>query len=737
MAAWAVRAPSAHVVVVAAFAVLVAGGAGSRRPRLALSAVVVALVAASGAWRAAEADASPLVELAQRRTLVVSEALVAVDARTTRPLFGGEERSGTVVGLTVLRTTRVAGRAAGEEPSGESVSGRDAVVAFLDGTHEDLLVGRRVRLTGRLVPGEGDDRLVLQVIERSASAPAAWWWESSAAVRAGVREATAHTGRAPSALVPALVTGDDADLPDDVEAEFRRTGLTHLLAVSGTNLTIVLALVLTGARACRAPPRVLAALGVLSVVAFVLVARPDPSVLRAAGMGLVALGAAGLGSRGGVRVLAVAVIALVTLSPALARAPGFVLSVCATGGILVAAPPLTRRLSVWLPQPAAVALAVPLAAQAACTPAIAALSGEVSLIAVAANVLAAPVVAPATVCGLLGGVLALAWPAGGAALGSLAGWCARWIVAVADRLAALPGAALTWTAPWWWLLVLTPLLLLVLWHVARRRAVVLGLVLGLAVALCQPPRPGWPPQGWLLVSCDVGQGDATVLRAGPDSAVVVDTGPAAPDVDRCLTDLGVRSVPALVITHADADHLAGWRGVVEGRGVEHVVVGRPARELPDRPVVTVAAGDSLEVGDVAAQVLWPPATAVTGEPAPEERNGASVVLRVQIGSLTALLTGDLGESEQDRLLARVGDGVRADVLKVAHHGSADTSARFVAAVDAAVATVSVGADNTFGHPAPEALAMLHEQGARVWRTDESGDVAVVADGDRLRVVTRH
>jgi competence protein ComEC len=239
-----------------------------------------------------------------------------------------------------------------------------------------------------------------------------------------------------------------------------------------------------------------------------------------------------------------------------------------------------------------------------------------------------------------------------------------------------------------------------------------------------------------MVQCDVGQGDATVLRSGPDEAVVVDAGLEPVDVDRCLRGLGVRRIPALVLTHGDADHVGGRSGVAGGRAVGAVLVGRPGPTVPGVPTRTVSRGDRLVVGDVTADVLWPRAQPTTRARRIEvDRNADSVVLRVVVRGVTLLLTGDVGEEAQEHVL-HAGSVVRADVLKVAHHGSADTSWRFTRAVAPRLATVSVGADNDYGHPTGTALRMLRQVGAVVHRTDHEGDVAVVVRDGRLSVVSR-
>jgi competence protein ComEC len=724
--AWAtagVLVPSGSVVAGATSvgAVVVAAVLWPRstwRPVL-LAAVCVAAVAASCAWRLAGVERSPLADLAQDHRLVTLEAQVSSDARP----FTHLGRESSVVQLSVRRIVT-------EE---RDIRLRSRATAFLDGRAADLVVGRRVVLRGRLSPStESDEAAVIDVVRLGRAEPAAWWWEASERVREGVRRSVAPLADEPRALVPALVDGDDSRISDRVEEDFRRAGLTHLMAVSGTNLTIVLAVTMALARAARMRRGGLWVVGALSIVAFVLLARPEPSVVRAAAMGAVAVAALGVGARSGLRTLCWAVVGLLFLDPWLSRSPGFVLSVCATAGILVLAPPLTHRFEAWMPRWCALAVAVPLAAQLACTPAIAALSGEISLVAVLANIAAAPAVAPATVAGLLGGLAAVAWQPVGQLCGILAGASASWILTVGHAAAGLDSASLEWHAPWQVLLVVVPVVTAVVVVLSSRPAIFVGLALGLVIGVWRPPQTGWPPPGWVMVSCDVGQGDASVLPVAPGEAVVVDTGQEDAPVDRCLTALGVHRVRLLVLTHGDADHVDGWRGVVEGRRVDQVVVGTSGGpQIPRPPRHVALAGESFSAGETSAQVLWPP-----DEPATDDRNAVSVVLRATVRGVRILLTGDVGAEAQQRIL-RTGADVAADVLKVAHHGSADQDPRFVAAVDPSLATISAGEDNDYGHPTATLLSMLRRGDVPWWRTDLDGDIAVVLREGQLSVVSRN
>ncbi len=230
--------------------------------------------------------------------------------------------------------------------------------------------------------------------------------------------------------------------------------------------------------------------------------------------------------------------------------------------------------------------------------------------------------------------------------------------------------------------------------------------------------------------------------------MVVDAGPEPAAVDGCLDRLGIETVPLLVLTHFHADHVDGLAGVLDGRSVGELDVS-PLADPPEgeREVASVAAADGLapvgapyavgrRVGDVTLQVLWPvPGTPTTGPGDGSTANDASVVLLVEVAGVRLLLTGDI-EPDAQAALARAWPGLRADVLKVPHHGSRYQDLGFLGGLGARLALVSAGEDNDYGHPAPETLAALADTGAEVLRTDLDGDLAVVVRGDELLAVTR-
>lgn len=698
--------------------------------------LVAAALAAITGLRVHEVAANPVAALGRQEGSATLDLAIRSDPRPTSS------------GHSVFVVVRAVARSVTTEDGTVRLA---APVLVIGGeSWAGVEIGSTVRTRGRLVAPDGRDLSAVLTPyggPQRLTAPAPWW-RAADGVRSAIRDSVARVPEPRRILVPALVDGDDAGIDERLAADFKTTGLTHLLAVSGTNLTLVLGFVLVLARWAGVRGRWRYVVAASGIVGFVLLARPEPSVLRAAVMGSVALVALGdQGAARGPRTLGVAVTVLLLVDPWLAALPGFALSVLATGGIVLLAPGWRDALMTWLPRWAAEAVSVPAAAQLACAPVVAALSGQVSLVSVPANLLAAPAVGPATVIGLVAGLVGLVVPAIGRLLGAVAGWCVGWIALVAQRFAGLPTPAVEWaTGPGALALlsgaclavaVVAPRLL------RRRRVTLVSGVLLLVVVLVRPPVPGWPPAGWLLVACDVGQGDALALATTPGSAVVVDAGPDPTAVDRCLARLGVRRIPLLVLTHFHADHIDGLSGVLAHRRVGGIMVTALADppEGADQvaalarragvPVTVARYAATRQVGPVTFEVLWPlPDQPTTGPGDGSTANNASVVLLAQVHGVRLLLTGDV-EPEGQQEIARAFPDLAVDVLKVPHHGSRYQDLDFLLGLGARVALVSVGADNDYGHPATATLDALAGSGARVLRTDTDGDLAVLLRDGRL------
>ncbi|WP_305788825.1 ComEC/Rec2 family competence protein [Symbioplanes lichenis] len=620
---------------------------------------------------------------------------------------------------------------------------------------QSLLPGQHGLATGRLLAPRGGDLTAAVLSVRSAPelhGRPSWAQRAAGSLRAGLQRACKPLPDDVGGLLPSLVVGDTSRMDPAVEENFQATGFTHLTAVSGANIAILLGVVVALVRRLRAGPVVTALVCAVALAGFVVLARPSPSVVRAAAMGALALiGLASGRPRAAVPALAGGVAVLVVVDPELAADLGFALSVLATGGLLLLAPKwrdalVRRRWPGW----AAEALAVPAAAQVACGPVVAGISGAVSLVAVPANLLVVPAIAPATLLGVGAAVVSPVWPQGADFAVWIGQWPARWLVVVATHGAGVPAGAVPWPGGVTGALLLAGITVALL--VAARRAVVRRLVAVVTVSAMVGALPvrllgsGWPPPRWIIVACAVGQGDAVVLPVSEGRAVVIDAGPDPEAVDACLRRLGVRVVLLFVVSHFHVDHIGGLAGVFRGRTVAGVATpgwpdppsGRAAVEQHSArartPAAPVHPGWRYTAGPLDLTVLGPvrPLHGTNSDP-----NNNSLVLSATISGRRILLPGDAETEEQDDLLHRLGPpAVRADILKVAHHGSAYQSPTFIDAVDPAVALVSVGADNDYGHPNPPLMARLSRGGAKVLRTDQNGDLAAIRTPTGLAVVAR-
>lgn len=645
----------------------------------------------------------------------------------------------------------------------------------------ELIPSTRLRADVRLLPASEEYRstaaaLLAQGPPTLLEAPSRAQ-QLAARLRAGLRSATDHLPTDPRGLLPGLVVGDTTRLPPDLEQAFRATDLGHLTAVSGANLAIVLAVLLgtptragTPSRGGLAgllglPLRTTALCGAALTVAFVTVCRPEPSVLRAAATGLIGLLALATGRpRQALPALCSAVLVLLLIDPYLARSFGFLFSVLATTGLLTLGPRWSAALRArgW-PEYLAAAVGATAAAQALCAPATILLAPRISLVAIPCNLLAEAAVAPATLLGFATlAVDPLSRPAA-RILADLAAVPTGWLATVARRGAALPGAQLDWPGGLFGAALLALATLALIWstrpfRAASRLRAALAAVLGLTLllAVLRPPllarlATGWPPPDWRFVMCDVDQGDMAVLPLGSpsDSAVVVDTGPDPAAADRCLRELGITTVPLVILSHYHADHVEGLPGVLRGRTVGAIQVttldsppGERARVLAwaaaaQVPVLPARQDEHRTTGpDLSWQLLWPTDPL---SPAATGANNASIALIATVGrppdALRIALLGDLEPPAQAALRAHL-TPPRVDVLKVAHHGSAHQDQSLTSTLHPRLALISCGPDNPYGHPSPATITHLRSLGATVLRTDHSGAIAVLGTPSTLHAVTQ-
>lgn len=617
-----------------------------------------------------------------------------------------------------------------------------------------LDVGAVVEARGTVRPGRPGDRAVIEMAAgRGVTVlhPPTGVLAAAADLRRGLVRAVEGLHEPAAGLVPGLAVGDTAGVSPELDAAMKESSLSHLTAVSGANCAIVVGLGFGLAALMGLGRRGRITCGLTALAGFVVLVTPEPSVVRAATMAAIAMVTLALGRPGaGVSILSLAVAVLLVCDPWLGLSIGFALSSVATASLLVCARPFTRGLARWMPRPLALALAVPLAAQLACGPLLVLIQPSVPLFGVVANLLAAPVAPIATVAGLaacLSG--AIPWLSSG--LAAIAWLPAAWIAQTAETVTGIPGDQLPWTEGWPGAAALSGVGVAVGVLIAlppggtrarrcARAASVTGLALVVGVtagatALATVAGPLTVPADWSVLACDVGQGDAILVRdAG--TVALVDAGPDPASLQACLARVGVDRIDLLVLTHFDLDHIGGVPALV-GR-VGSVLHGPAASPDDERVVAELAAAGATPVGasaglrgtlgDATWRVLWPRAHS----PAFPSGNDASVVLDIRGGGVpAALFLGDLSAAPQAALAASATLDPPYALVKVAHHGSADQHAELYRLARPAAALLTVGVGNDYGHPRAETLTLLAEVGADVARTDRDGIVALTRSSGGL------
>jgi competence protein ComEC len=546
------------------------------------------------------------------------------------------------------------------------------------------------------------------------------------------------------ALVAGLTIGERTLLSQEVEIQMKTLSLTHLVAVSGANLAIVIGAVyflLAGLGVARNLRFVVA---LVAMAGYVLLVGPESSVIRAATMAIFVMIGLWLG-RGSTPLnsLSLAIIVLLATDPGLAKDIGFALSAFATAGLLILAPPVFEWLRRFLPDFIALGAAASFAAQLFTTPVLLILQPSIPVYSVLANLIVEPVVAPVTILGIVAVVVsAISIPLAGA-ISYLASIFAGWIVLVAAELASWPMARVHFVQGLNGILLVAAIVILIALSYGvlasngrqLRFAAVVVLLVSVSWSTTDVLRFQRFAGEFTLLACDVGQGDALIVQDSGQVALI-DVGKDPEAIDSCLSAAGVSQIDLLVLTHFDADHVAGIQGALKNRSVslalasgfedDRPLVSIVERELAARGVqLTIGrSGVGGKLGGLDWKILQPSFDAAEAT----DSNDASLVSAFWNQEQALLALGDLGEEGQLRLMRNSMPDLsmlrtKNLVLKVAHHGSADQSTDLMKYLAPEYALFLVG-KNDYGHPTSRALELAKSNGAVVLRTDEHGPIAL-------------
>ena len=574
-----------------------------------------------------------------------------------------------------------------------------------------------------------------------------------------------------SALLSGILLGNDQGLSDGLEEAFRLTGMTHIIAISGFNIAILI-LILSAIAKPFLPWPGTAVFAIVGITLYTVLVGADASVVRAALMGTVFLFTRGWLGRPVYTVAALCLtgVAMTAVNPLWLWDVGFQLSFAATLSLILYTDPLTdwvmARLKLWIDRELIEKMAgflteavfITIAAQLLTLPLMMGHFGQLSLISLVANALILPAQPGVMLWGGLATLIGMISPV----LGQIVGWIAwlflSYTITLVELLAAVPFAAVAVELPWSGVVVIYLLIALLTWVAkqptkAKRRllqqvrgSVSQTAVLG-ATAVFALLTVNWgmsQPDGRLhIIFFNVGQGDATLIVTPSGRQVLIDGGQVPTQLNDQLGDhlpFYDRHLDIVVATHPDADHVTGLVGVFERYRVDWLITdGSEVGETAVYDAVLEAATDSgatvkaavvgeqIDMGDgIVLQMLHP------GERRDaDNRNENSVAMRLTYGDFAYLFTGD-GEIMAERAMLQSGLELTAVVFKAGHHGSRTSSSlNFLQAVQPRYLIVSAGADNRFGHPHPEVLERAEQMGTAVLRTDQLGTIKLTTDGQQL------
>lgn len=540
------------------------------------------------------------------------------------------------------------------------------------------------------------------------------------------------------AVLKGITLGDKSDFTPEMKTMFARAGISHIVVVSGMHMSILMLFVMYVCKRCGMKKRTRAIAASVVIFCFMCMVGFTPSVLRAGITCIMAMLALLLRRKKDfLTTMAVAAAVVVLLNPYSLFNISFQLSFAATIGIVYLAEPVKKAVG-FLPDMIAEIVAMSIAANITTLPITVWYFGDVSLVAVLANVIAVPFVnilfIGTFLLALVGGI----FPPLGYFPGYVLGEVTRWVLLAVKKIASWKFAAVTIPQPSMLLNLYYYVAVYAVWMLTEHRhekamKVLLCCTAAMAMSFCVVQY--WTADAVRIEFINVGQGDSCMVRMPNRHYILIDVGSEGNGNTNNVVDYlkkrGIYTLDCVYISHADRDHSGGLEEVLNHVRVKKVAVPQLNIRSTDMEklvqnvirhgvkVELVSAGDSYHAEELQIQALWP--IPLSGNSNEANDNNLSMVLRLCYGENVALFMGDLGEYAEEMLLHTDAD-LRCDILKVAHHGSkTGTSEKLLEKTKPRYSVISVGT-NSYGHPAEEVLERLEKCGSVVIRTDESGNI---------------
>ncbi len=603
----------------------------------------------------------------------------------------------------------------------------------------------------------------MQALTLMEGKEAFWLKDAGYKIRQGIlRTLDQYLPPKEASILAGMLIGYTADMPEEMEEDFRRAGLSHVMAVSGANIAFLLLPLLWFLQRIGFSRRWSSALSFPLMLFYVFATGMEASVVRAAIMAGVTLTGMLFWRRTDIFCsLAASAILILLGNSFMLFDPGFILSFSATLSLVIFHKPLYERLPVQIPKSIRNTLAGTLAAQLGVIPVIAYSFNTFSLISVLSNLLVVPFTGLLTLLGALLSIIGPFFAPLGHVLGFITRYAAAIILFVTESIAKIPWSEIGIATPSLMLIGLYYFLLIYFRYGHPRmskeisRPILAGVILLCgAIAIFT----AFPSRSLRIYFADVGQGDCILIRTPQNKNIIIDGGGSIHDIKdsyagECIVvpllyDLNMTEIDLMVATHGHVDHIGGLKSVMDAVVVKSLVIADAPdiemRELTDYalekgiPVSRVKEGEQLlREENLILTTLYPleekwlmPDSATTSA------NELSLVTRLDYGDFNALFTGDIGAETERRLLSDE-SMLQCDLLKIAHHGSKYSSdAGFLETVKPGVAVIPVGS-NRYGHPSPDVLNRLLERGIEVFQTLEHGGVLVEVkkDDNRMRIIT--